>query len=290
MLEPALRNKIIRRDKRDFTNHYTSTKRTQEILCILAYVLMCGAMLYKGWVYFRAEHLFLILSSFFLSAIAADFVSGFVHWMADTWGRMETPLVGRTLVRSFREHHVYPTALTEHDWVEANGDNCMIVLPAPTAALLLPLEYGYSTLYFLYAFIFFFSIWIVFTNQIHKWSHMKEVGPVVRFFQKTALILSPEHHSIHHTPPFDRYHCITNGWLNPVLSGLRFFWVLEKSVYHLTGAIPRFDDLGPEVAIQLAHRDGIIPERHFDSLLRKYAAQQSHALEPENTPQKSALL
>jgi sterol desaturase/sphingolipid hydroxylase (fatty acid hydroxylase superfamily) len=43
-----------------------------------------------------------------LGAAAADFLSGIVHWTADTWGSESMPLVGRHLLHPFRVHHVNP--------------------------------------------------------------------------------------------------------------------------------------------------------------------------------------
>src|SRR3954452_5285297 len=40
------------------------------------------------------------------AVVFADFISGLVHWAADTWGRETLPVIGRRLLRPFRVHHV----------------------------------------------------------------------------------------------------------------------------------------------------------------------------------------
>jgi ubiquitin-conjugating enzyme E2 variant len=48
--------------------------------------------------------------------------------------------------------------------------------------------------------------------------------------QRAGLILSPEHHAVHHAAPRDKYYCITVGWMNPVLEKVRFFRFLEAAI------------------------------------------------------------
>ena len=146
--------------------------------------------------------------------VAADAVSGVVHFLADHFGDEHVPILGPNVIAPFREHHVDPSAMTRHGLVETNGDNAVGVLLGVCASLALFPMGPLSTLQvaLISALIAFFVALLV-TNQIHKWAHAQRAPRVVRWLQSRALILSPEHHLRHHRDT-RRAYCITTGWCN----------------------------------------------------------------------------
>lgn len=101
--------------------------------------------------------------------LTADFLSGMVHWAADSYGSVDMYLIGKNLLRNFREHHIDPTAITRHDFVETNGDNFAVIVPA----------LGYIAYKFVYnsveqimldynwlMFLFLLSVFVTMTNQV----------------------------------------------------------------------------------------------------------------------------
>ncbi|HEY8376310.1 MAG TPA: fatty acid desaturase CarF family protein [Nannocystis sp.] len=165
----------------------------------------------------------LVPLAFILGYITADFVSGFVHFLADNIGSTRTPFFGPVFIRPFREHHVDPLAITRHDFLEVNGANCLISLPVLIATwyFFVPIQ-GTGALFFAtYICLFLFGIFL--TNQFHSWAHDPSPPAWIRALQRSGLILGPEHHARHHTPPFNTYYCITCGWLNPLLARTRLF-------------------------------------------------------------------
>jgi len=159
----------------------------------------------------------------------ADFLSGVTHWAGDTLGDESTPLFGPNFVRPFREHHTDEKGITRHDFIETNGNSCIVSLPVVfLLVFLMPKTTGVA---FYASAVMGFCTWFVFcTNQFHKWAHADQVPRLVRLLQRTHLILSPEHHAIHHAAPHDKYYCITVGWMNPLLFRLRFFRFCEAAV------------------------------------------------------------
>ncbi|HYY52728.1 MAG TPA: fatty acid desaturase family protein [Myxococcales bacterium] len=241
---------IRQRDRQTLRQGYSPAVRRFEIASIAVYAAV------MSWLFSEIaprilRNPFLALAAFMIGFVAADFVSGFVHWLADTWGTAEWPVIGKALIRPFREHHVDQKEITRHGFVETNGNNCFISIPAAAGAALLPDDTGW---FFLAAMTFAMCLAIFGTNQFHKWAHMDAPPRMVRLLQRANLILPSDHHAVHHSAPYAKYYCITVGWLNEVLFRFRFFQTLEKLIARMTGLIPREDDIGRRAALVVAQQ------------------------------------
>ncbi|KAL7738862.1 hypothetical protein ACLKA6_001312 [Drosophila palustris] len=203
---------------------YSPGKRAQEIICVytcIGLMIINFGLIVK---HLRWERISVAFISALCGIITADFASGLVHWAADTWGSVDLPLIGKNFLRPFREHHLDPTSITRHDFIETNGDNFM--------------NFGWI------AYVFLCSIFVAMTNQIHKWSHTYWGLPRwVLLLQSCHIILPRKHHRIHHVAPHETYFCITTGWLNWPLEKLRFWSTFEFIIERFTGLKPRDDDL-----------------------------------------------
>jgi ubiquitin-conjugating enzyme E2 variant len=227
---------------------YGSGKRIHEVVCISS----CIALFLLN-IYFLISHLYSSTGRLFQSfpaliggILTADFVSGLVHWGCDTWGTVTIPVIGPAFIRSFREHHIDPLAITRHDWIETNGDNCMmaaIVFAFSNYKFLVTDTDEIPELYPYACFLFSFAIFVALPNQIHKWSHTYSKLPKwVSLLQNYHLILPKQHHRVHHVSPHDTYYCITTGWLNFPLEKFQFWELLESLISKVTGFEPRSDD------------------------------------------------
>jgi hypothetical protein len=156
----------------------------------------------------------------FAGLCLADFISGLVHFCADTYGSPTLPIFGG-FVRTFREHHADQIDITRHDFVETNGDVCIFSSPVHFA-LLFMIEDPFAL-----SCVFGLFVGSYTNSQVHKWAHSPERPAFVRLLQRARLCLSPAHHSRHHTGPHLTHYCITNGWMNSLLDGIGFFRKLE---------------------------------------------------------------
>lgn len=170
----------------------------------------------------------------------ADFMSGLIHWAADTWGRDDLPFIGRRLLFAFRIHHLNPDDFLRRRFVDTNGEVASVAIPALLALLALPLDTVWGSRFAVFGFGFC-AIGML-TNQIHQWAHMSSPPRLVRILQDHGLILGRTQHEAHHERPYDTRYCITTGWCNGPLEATSFFRLLESAVTGLTGARPRLDD------------------------------------------------
>ncbi|XP_036386264.1 plasmanylethanolamine desaturase-like [Megalops cyprinoides] len=232
---------------RELANLYSPGKRCQEWICVILCFFLMAFNLTNLLMHFHTSHTWNIILGIVAGILTADFASGLVHWGADTWGSVDLPVIGKAFIRPFREHHIDPTAITRHDFIETNGDNCMLTL-IPLANM----AFGFVTLssvelYHSYSwncYVFSLAIFITLTNQIHKWSHTYYGLPRwVTLLQDCHVILPRKHHRIHHVSPHETYYCITTGWLNYPLEKTGFWRYLEDLIQGITGEKPRSDDM-----------------------------------------------
>nr|XP_006641551.2 PREDICTED: uncharacterized protein LOC102687926 [Lepisosteus oculatus] len=113
---------------RQLAQLYSPGKRLQEWIS----VVLCACLVIINFLFlllnFSTVYTYRIIINTFAGIVTADFASGLVHWGADTWGSVDILVIGKAFIRPFREHHIDPTAITRHDFIETNGDNCMITI------------------------------------------------------------------------------------------------------------------------------------------------------------------
>lgn len=185
---------------------------------------------------YHQNTLWFLLLSLPIAWVASDFLTGIVHWLCDTYGTVNTPLFGQTLIRNFRSHHTYPKDLCISPFVFTVGHVALVglfTLPLAISVLIkYPSSLIASSIGFTYGMIILLT---ALTNQFHKWAHLEpeKVSNTIKFLQKHKVILNPEHHNIHHTRPFSNNYCITHGLNNPFLEKIHFFRKIENMLAKL---------------------------------------------------------
>jgi hypothetical protein len=159
-----------------------------------------------------------------LAILFADAVSGLVHWAFDRFGDAATFLLGPLAIRTFREHHETPNAMSTHDWLETNGHNIGLAIVLSGSGTWHVWHHGVDGGAVFYALS---CIVVSVTSQLHKWAHSEVCPGWVRLLQRLGLILSPESHALHHAPPYERHYFVATGWLNRPAAALHIFPILE---------------------------------------------------------------
>lgn len=226
---------------------YSREKRIQEVIGLTLCVIVMIIDLYFLLIHFNSSHLLFVTVAALAGICSADFVSGVVHWGADTWGTVEFPILGAALLRPFREHHIDPTSICRHDFIETNADCFTVCAPVIGYSVFKFFTYSPEQIAATYNFemyLFFLACFVTMTNEFHKWSHTYFGLPRwITTLQDYHVILPRIHHRQHHVSPHEINYCITTGWLNRPLEAINFWRNSEYVITKLTGAIPRSDDM-----------------------------------------------
>jgi len=239
--------------RKEFAGGYTTTQRVIEttlmavFFAIEIYLLVKLTALPSRWAAAAA------LPAVVMGLVLADMLSGAVHWFCDTWGSISWPVVGQSVLRTFREHHFDEKAITRHDFVETNGSSASIGMVPMLVVSWLP---SHESLWAWAAIVCgcTTSFFVLMTSQIHKWSHTDRPSAPIALLQRLGIIMSPEHHHKHHVAPYTHNYCITTGWLNPVAERFLVFPRLERLITLMTGAEPRHDPLSDQLAAEVLRR------------------------------------
>jgi plasmanylethanolamine desaturase len=217
---------------------YPTSHRAFELISLT--VLIVLSVVFARWVVLELGHRwspFVAAAVFGLAVCAyavADFLSGVVHFLFDTVGSPDTPVIGKKFIKPFRDHHDDPFAMTRGDFVAVNADNFFVCLPAvaPAVAFLDVGDHPYIA-----SFLLAVMAPVLMTNQIHKWTHVPRAPRIIRALQARGIVLSIDHHDVHHSEPRDRNYCITWGAMDRLLNALLRARQSPKGRYHSRTAL-----------------------------------------------------
>lgn len=169
-----------------------------------------------------------LLAEFALVLLLVDLASGIGHWLEDTYGSPDTPVLGPLFIVPNLEHHRRPRAFLAKGWLESCGDLML------AGALLVAAAWALDLLtWHVVAFAAIGSQ----ANQIHKWAHQnrQEKGALVDLLQRLRLVQGPRGHGRHHHGAKDSDYCTVTDWLNPWLERAQAWRRLERALERAFG-------------------------------------------------------
>ncbi len=155
--------------------------------------------------------------------LAADFLSGLLHWLEDAYGREHWPITGKLITRPNILHHHDPAYFTRHGWFESAQVLLVIGLAVLLGAWALDLVS--------WEIILVVAIGVN-ANEIHKWTHQsrRKNGRLVSWLQDLGVLQSAEHHANHHRGEKSTHYCVVTNYLNPLLERVGLWPSLERLI------------------------------------------------------------
>jgi hypothetical protein len=182
-----------------------------------------------------------LVGALIVGYFAADFASGVVHWGMDTW--FDERMLGRAVAIA-REHHTHPQNILDYGFLEhstlGSAPSALFIGLASLVTAFFPVS---VTAYCLMIVWLITSTCLFFGTNFHNLGHRRPKSRLLRFAQKVHLVITPEHHWVHHRSDQIIRYCVINGWANYLCDQLELWRGLEWLVHALTGAEPRRNDL-----------------------------------------------
>lgn len=163
-----------------------------------------------------------------LCVLAADFITGFVHWIEDTYGLPSWPLLGSFVIEPNIEHHLHPGFLGTMSNLALRNYQAVVPMTGISAVALVLC--GWKA-WPLAATLCMASL----GNEVHTWNHRRKNNAVIRFLQNACIVQTPRQHAKHHRPPFDTYFCTLTNVTNELLEAVGFWRRLEWLLFSLFG-------------------------------------------------------
>lgn len=162
-----------------------------------------------------------MLINILVCILAADFITGLVHFWEDTYSTINDGWLSRNIGQPNILHHKSPLLFTMTSVISRN----YIQWVAALIVLGLAILFGFYSHYLL-----LIAILSSMANEVHNWSHSVKNNWLVELLQDMCILQTKQHHMKHHKKPYDKHYCILTNWLNPVLDRIRFWRFLEWAI------------------------------------------------------------
>lgn len=161
----------------------------------------------------------MILLKILFLILLTDFITGFVHFILDQYGKPDAKFF-KNAIKINLSHHDNPRKMVKRSYWQLTRDSYIL------GAIIFPI----SLIWGFHWEILFVLVLGAQANIIHKWAHQtkKENFLFVTFLQKLRIIQNKRHHKNHHRRPFDTYFCVMTNFWNPILEKLRFWEGMVK--------------------------------------------------------------
>lgn len=176
--------------------------------------------------------------------VLADIGSGIIHWFEDTYFDycIDIPIIS-DISKDNELHHYFPRTIIAYSYLE--NSKYLLILSIIFFTIIFVIN---KSILFKYSYLFIsFFLFASFANALHKHSHMRECeNPyIITLLQKTGVLCSHNHHSLHHEHVDTKY-CVISEYTNYVLDTVYFWRVVEYIIFIITGIEPnrkpKYDD------------------------------------------------